>query len=44
MIKMMDRLTEEVREESQWTVTFADDIVMCSESRESAAARPNTCM
>ena len=31
---VMDRLTDEVRQESPWTMTFADDIVICSESRE----------
>ncbi|XP_061649478.1 band 4.1-like protein 5 isoform X3 [Phyllopteryx taeniolatus] len=31
---VMDRLTDEVRLESPWTVMFADDIVICSESRE----------
>ena len=30
----MDRLTDEVREESPWTMMFADDIVICSENRE----------
>ncbi|KAK3510269.1 hypothetical protein QTP70_032590 [Hemibagrus guttatus] len=30
----MDHLSEEVRQESPWTMTFADDIVICSESRE----------
>ena len=30
----MDRLTDEVRQESPWTVMYADDIVVCSESRE----------
>ena len=30
----MDRLTDEVRQESPWTMMFADDIVICSESRE----------
>lgn len=30
---VMDRLTDEVRQESSWTVMFADDIVKCSESR-----------
>ncbi|KAK3522092.1 hypothetical protein QTP70_024358, partial [Hemibagrus guttatus] len=32
--KMMDQLSEEVRQESPWTMMFADDIVICSESRE----------
>ena len=31
---VMDRLTDKVREESPWTMMFADDIVICSESRE----------
>ncbi|KAK3574509.1 hypothetical protein QTP86_008554 [Hemibagrus guttatus] len=31
---MMDQLSEEVRQESPWTIMFADDIVVCSESRE----------
>ncbi|KAM7373883.1 hypothetical protein PAMP_006573 [Pampus punctatissimus] len=31
---VMDRLTDEVRQESPWTMMFADDIVICSESRE----------
>ncbi|XP_061621461.1 uncharacterized protein LOC133474126 [Phyllopteryx taeniolatus] len=31
---VMDRLTDEVRLESPWTMMFADDIVICSESRE----------
>ncbi|KAK3553518.1 hypothetical protein QTP70_004198 [Hemibagrus guttatus] len=31
---VMDQLSEEVRHESPWTMMFADDIVICSESRE----------
>ncbi|KAK3512525.1 hypothetical protein QTP70_015643 [Hemibagrus guttatus] len=31
---VMDQLSEEVRQESPWTLMFADDIVICSESRE----------
>ncbi|KAK3536314.1 hypothetical protein QTP86_002939 [Hemibagrus guttatus] len=31
---VMDRLSEEVRQESPWSVMFADDIVICSESSE----------
>ncbi|XP_061642617.1 capping protein-inhibiting regulator of actin dynamics isoform X1 [Phyllopteryx taeniolatus] len=31
---VMDRLTDEVRLESPWTMMFADDIAICSESRE----------
>ncbi|KAF3706403.1 Retrovirus-related Pol polyprotein from type-2 retrotransposable element R2DM [Channa argus] len=32
--RVMDRLTDEVRNESSWTMMFADDIVICSKSRE----------
>ena len=31
---MMDRMTDEIREEAPWTMMFADDIVICSESKE----------
>ncbi|KAK3575200.1 hypothetical protein QTP86_020898, partial [Hemibagrus guttatus] len=31
---VMDQLSEEVRQRSPWTMMFADDIVICSESRE----------
>ncbi|KAK3562277.1 hypothetical protein QTP86_033344 [Hemibagrus guttatus] len=31
---VMDQLSEEVRQESPWSMMFADDIVICSESRE----------
>ncbi|KAK3571280.1 hypothetical protein QTP86_005907 [Hemibagrus guttatus] len=31
---VMSQLSEEVRQESPWTMMFADDIVICSESRE----------
>ncbi|KAK3546326.1 hypothetical protein QTP70_025678 [Hemibagrus guttatus] len=31
---VMDQLSEEVRQESPWTIMLADDIVICSESRE----------
>ena len=30
----MDRLTDEVRRELPWTMLFADDIVICEETRE----------
>lgn len=30
---VMDRLADEVRQQSPWTVMFADNIVICSESR-----------
>ncbi|KAK3515182.1 hypothetical protein QTP70_009592 [Hemibagrus guttatus] len=31
---VMDQLSEEVRQESPWTMMFTDDIVICNESRE----------
>ena len=31
---VMDRLTDELRQESPWTMMFADDILICIESRE----------
>ena len=31
---VMNRLTDEVRQESPWNTMFADDIVICSESKE----------
>ncbi|KAK3565386.1 hypothetical protein QTP86_007665 [Hemibagrus guttatus] len=31
---VMDQLSEEVRQKSPWTMMLADDIVICSESRE----------
>ena len=31
---VMDRLTDEIRQEAPWTMLFADDIVICSVSRE----------
>ncbi|KAK3508314.1 hypothetical protein QTP70_020508 [Hemibagrus guttatus] len=31
---VMDQSSEEVRQESPWTMMFADDIVICSDSRE----------
>ncbi|KAK3545481.1 hypothetical protein QTP70_007726 [Hemibagrus guttatus] len=31
---VMNQLSEEVRQESPWTMMFVDDIVICSESRE----------
>ena len=31
---IMDRLTDEVRREPPWTMLFADDIVICEETRE----------
>jgi len=31
---LMDRLTDEIRQESSWTLMFADNTVICSWSRE----------
>ena len=31
---VMDRLTDEVRQESSWNMKFVGDIVICSESKE----------
>ena len=31
---VMDRMTDEIREEAPWTMMFADDIVVCCESKE----------
>ena len=30
---VMDRMTDDIREEAPWTIMFADDIVICSESK-----------
>ena len=31
---VMDMMTDKIREEAPWTMMFADDIVICSESKE----------
>ena len=31
---MTDRMTDDIREEALWTMMFADDIVICSESKD----------
>ncbi|KAK3561951.1 hypothetical protein QTP86_019083 [Hemibagrus guttatus] len=36
---VMDQLSEEVRQESPWTMMFADDIVICSEQVEESLER-----
>ena len=36
---IMDRLTDEVRRESPWTMLFADNIVVCEETREEVEQR-----
>ena len=35
----MDRLTDEVRREQPWTMLFADDIMICEETREEVKQR-----
>ena len=36
---IMDRLTDEVKREPPWTMLFADDIVICEETREEVERR-----
>ena len=36
---IMDRLTDEVRREPQWTMLFDDDIVICEETRKEVEQR-----
>ena len=36
---IMDRLTDEIRREPPWTMLFADDIVICEETREKMERR-----
>ena len=36
---IMDRLTDEVRREPPWTMLFADDIVICKDTREEVERR-----
>ena len=38
-VVIMDKLTDEVRRESPWTMLFADDIVICEETREEVDRR-----
>ena len=34
MDMITDMMTDEIREEAPWTMMFADDVVICSESKE----------
>ena len=36
---MMDRMTDDIREEAPWTMMFADDTEICSESKEQVERR-----
>ena len=38
-VVIMDRITDEVRTEPPWTMLFADDIVICEETREKVEQR-----
>ena len=38
-VVIIDRLTDEVRREPPWTMLFADDIVICEETREEVERR-----
>ncbi|KAK3551422.1 hypothetical protein QTP70_017307 [Hemibagrus guttatus] len=37
---VMDQLSEEVRQESPWTMMFADDIVICGEKQGAGGGKP----
>lgn len=40
---VMYRLTNEVKQESQWTIMLTDDTVICGESREQVIKSPDRC-
>ena len=40
---VMDRTTEDIREEAPWNMMFADDIVICSESKEQVEEKLEIC-
>ena len=40
---VMDRITDDIREEAPWTMMFADDIVICSESKERVEEKLERC-
>ena len=41
---VMDRITDEIRQEGPWTMMFADDIVICSESKEHVEGKLDICI
>ena len=41
---VMDRMMDEIREEAPWTMMFADDIVICSESMEHVEEKRESCL
>ena len=36
---LMDRMTDEIREEAPWTMMFADDIVICMQRGQGTGRR-----
>ena len=40
---VMDRMMDDIREEAPWTMMFADDIVICSESKEWVEEKLESC-
>ena len=40
---VMDRMAYDIREEAPWTMLFADDIVICSESKEHVEEKLEIC-
>ena len=40
---VMDWMTDDIREEAPWTMMFADDIVICSESKERVEEKLERC-
>ena len=40
---VMDRMTDDIREEAPWTMMFADDILICSDSKERVEEKLEIC-
>ena len=40
---VMDRITNDIREEAPWIMMFANDIVICSESKEHVEEKLDIC-